>query len=201
MVKLKTECGYQFISNLEGMFTDMKTSQDTMQGFYASHPELADGPILVVQVLTTGYWPIQTSITYQLPPALEKFRSYYLGSHTCRRLFWQTNMGTTDIKATFGKGPKHELNEIEQATGIPASDLRRCLQSMVFQKQVLQRIGTVAAQNESSLKKTGDWQRVEESRKPHIEAAIVSPSEIKKRIVSYRAGRDDDDRKLYQHLI
>ncbi|CAL5395071.1 unnamed protein product [Camellia sinensis] len=36
IVKLKTECGYQFTSKLEGMFTDMKTSQDTMQGFYAS---------------------------------------------------------------------------------------------------------------------------------------------------------------------
>ncbi|KAG0492193.1 hypothetical protein HPP92_005298 [Vanilla planifolia] len=33
IVKLKTECGYQFTSKLEGMFTDMKTSQDTMQGF------------------------------------------------------------------------------------------------------------------------------------------------------------------------
>ncbi|CAL8094487.1 unnamed protein product [Prunus armeniaca] len=54
IVKLKTECGYQFTSKLEGMFTDMKTSQDTMQGFYASHPELGDGPTLTVQVLTTG---------------------------------------------------------------------------------------------------------------------------------------------------
>ncbi|KAK9090708.1 hypothetical protein Sjap_023885 [Stephania japonica] len=30
IVKLKTECGYQFTSKLEGMFTDMKTPQDTM---------------------------------------------------------------------------------------------------------------------------------------------------------------------------
>ncbi|GJP50323.1 hypothetical protein CLOM_g9454 [Closterium sp. NIES-68] len=33
IVKLKTECGYQFTSKLEGMFLDMKTSQDTMQAF------------------------------------------------------------------------------------------------------------------------------------------------------------------------
>ncbi|KAJ0098298.1 hypothetical protein Patl1_22191 [Pistacia atlantica] len=32
IVKLKTECGYQFTSKLEGILTDMKTSQDTMQG-------------------------------------------------------------------------------------------------------------------------------------------------------------------------
>lgn len=34
--KLKTECGYQFTSKLEQMFTDMKTSQDTMAMFRLS---------------------------------------------------------------------------------------------------------------------------------------------------------------------
>ncbi len=29
----QTECGYQFTSKLEGMFTDMKLSSDTMEGF------------------------------------------------------------------------------------------------------------------------------------------------------------------------
>ncbi|XP_030550614.1 cullin-3A isoform X1 [Rhodamnia argentea] len=227
IVKLKTECGYQFTSKLEGMFTDMKTSQDTMQGFYASHPELGEGPTLTVQVLTTGSWPTQPSVTCNLPAEMsalcEKFRSYYLGTHTGRRLSWQTNMGTADIKATFGKGQKHELNvstyqmcvlmlfnnsdrlsykEIEQATEIPASDLKRCLQSLacVKGKNVLRKepmskdigeddaffvndkftskfykvkIGTVVAQKESEPEKQETRQRVEEDRKPQIEAAVV----------------------------
>lgn len=227
IVKLKTECGYQFTSKLEGMFTDMKTSQDTMQGFYASHPELGDSRTLVVQVLTTGSWPTQPTVTCNLPAEMsalcEKFRSYYLGTHTGRRLSWQTNMGTADIKAIFGKGQKHELNvstyqmcvlmlfnnadrlsykEIEQATEIPASDLKRCLQSMacVKGKNVLRKepmskdideddaffvndkfsskfykvkIGTVVAQKESEPEKQETRQRVEEDRKPQIEAAIV----------------------------
>lgn len=33
IAKLKTECGYQFTSKLEGMFTDMKLSSDAMEGF------------------------------------------------------------------------------------------------------------------------------------------------------------------------
>lgn len=227
IVKLKTECGYQFTSKLEGMFTDMKTSQDTMHGFYASHPELGDSRTLVVQVLTTGSWPTQPSVTCNLPAEMsalcEKFRSYYLGTHTGRRLSWQTNMGSADIKATFGKGQKHELNvstyqmcvlmlfnnadrlsyqEIEQATEIPASDLKRCLQSLacVRGKNVLRKepmskdigeddaffvndkftskfykvkIGTVVAQKESEPEKQETRQRVEEDRKPQIEAAIV----------------------------
>ncbi|XP_065048598.1 cullin-3B-like [Musa acuminata AAA Group] len=228
IVKLKTECGYQFTSKLEGMFTDMKTSVDTMQGFYANqYSETGDGPTLAVQVLTTGSWPTQPSATCNLPAEIlgicDKFRTYYLGTHTGRRLTWQTNMGTADIKATFGKGQKHELNvstyqmcilmlfnsadqltyrEIEQATEIPAPDLKRCLQSLacVKGKNVLRKepmskdiaeddafyfndkftskfikvkIGTVAAQKESEPEKQETRQRVEEDRKPQIEAAIV----------------------------
>ncbi|KAL0296910.1 UNVERIFIED_CONTAM: Cullin-3A [Sesamum radiatum] len=228
IVKLKTECGYQFTSKLEGMFTDMKTSQDTMQGFYAAYgAELGNGPTLVVQVLTTGSWPTQSSITCNLPSEMsalcEKFRSYYLGTHTGRRLSWQTNMGTADLRATFGNGQKYELNvstyqmcvlmlfnnadylsyrEIEQATEIPPSDLKRCLQSLacVKGKNVLRKepmskdigeddafsvndkftsklrkvkIGTVVAQKESEPEKQETRQRVEEDRKPQIEAAIV----------------------------
>jgi cullin 3 len=37
VIKLKKECGYQFTSKLEGMFTDMKTSLDTTKGFHANH--------------------------------------------------------------------------------------------------------------------------------------------------------------------
>ncbi|WVZ73666.1 hypothetical protein U9M48_021949 [Paspalum notatum var. saurae] len=211
IVKLKTECGYQFTSKLEGMFTDMKTSQDTMLDFYAKKSEeLGDGPTLDVHILTTGSWPTQPSPPCNLPTEIltvcEKFRAYYLGTHNGRRLTWQTNMGTADIKATFGKGQKHELNvstyqmcvlmlfnnadgltykDIERDTEIPASDLKRCLQSLacVKGKNVLRKepmskdiseddtfyfndkftsklvkvkIGTVVAQKESEPEKQGD---------------------------------------------
>ncbi|KAJ0692919.1 putative cullin protein, neddylation [Helianthus annuus] len=228
VLKLKTECGYQFTSKLEGMFTDMKTSQDTNDGFYANHgADLGDGPSLAVQVLTTGSWPTQPIATCNLPTELtslcDKFRSYYLGTHSGRRLSWQTNMGTADIKANFGTGQKHELTvstyqmcvlmlfnnndqltykELEQATEISSLDLKRCLQSMacVKGKNVLKkepmskdvgeddvfsvnekftskffkvRIGTVVAQKETEPEKHETRQRVEEDRKPQIEAAIV----------------------------
>ncbi|XAR51749.1 hypothetical protein NMG60_11006468 [Bertholletia excelsa] len=228
IVKLKTECGYQFTSKLEGMFTDMRTSQDTMLGFYRSMgSEIADYPTLVVHVLTTGSWPTQSSPTCNLPPEIlgicDKFRTYYLGTHTGRRLSWQANMGSADLKATFGKGQKHELNvstyqmcilmlfnnadqlsykEIEQATEIPALDLKRSLQSLacVKGKNVLRKepmskevaeddaffvndkftsklykvkVGTIVAQKESEPEKQETRQRVEEDRKPQIEAAIV----------------------------
>ena len=39
LVKLKTECGYQFTSKLESMFTDIKVSRDIMQEFKAKMVE------------------------------------------------------------------------------------------------------------------------------------------------------------------
>ncbi|RWR78357.1 cullin-3A-like protein isoform X1 [Cinnamomum micranthum f. kanehirae] len=229
ILKLKTECGYQFTSKLEGMFTDMKTSQDTMQGFYASpFAEAVDSsPSLAVQILRMGSWPTQPTTSCNLPAEIlglcERFQTYYLSTHTGRRLSWQTNMGTVDLKATFGKGQKHELNvstyqmcilmlfnsadrlsykEIKQATEISASDLKRCLQSLacVRGKNILRKepmskdigegdafffndrftsklhkvkIGTVAVQKESDAEKQETRQRVEDDRKPQIEAAIV----------------------------
>nr|XP_043638688.1 cullin-3A-like [Erigeron canadensis] len=228
VLKLKTECGYQFTSKLEGMFTDMKTSKDTIAGFYMKHgADLEAGPTLAVQVLTTGSWPTQPSTSCNLPAELtslcDRFKSYYLGAHSGRRLSWQTNMGTADVKANFGKGQKHELTvstyqmcvlmlfndtdhltfkELEQATEIPSLDLKRCLQSLacVKGKNVLKKepmtkdigeddvfsvnekftskfykvkIGTVIAQKESEPEKHETRQRVEEDRKPQIEAAIV----------------------------
>ncbi|VAH38045.1 unnamed protein product [Triticum turgidum subsp. durum] len=226
LVKLKTECGYQFTSKLESMFTDLKTSQDTMQSFYANLAGDSDGPTISVQILTTGSWPTQPCATCNLPPEIlgvsEQFRAHYLGTHNGRRLTWQTNMGNADIKATFGDR-KHELNvstyqmcvlmlfnstdtltykEIEQNTAIPPVDLKRCLQSLacVKGKNVLRKepmskdisdsdafhfndkfssklvkvkIGTVVAQKESEPEKQETRHRVEEDRKPQIEAAIV----------------------------
>jgi cullin 3 len=229
IVKLKTECGYQFTSKLEGMFTDMKTSRDTMQGFNATlvGGEASEGPTLAVQVLTTGSWPTQSGARCNMPTEIlamcDKFKQYYLSTHTGRRLTWQTNMGTADLKATFGNDNKHELNvstyqmcilclfnqadrltyaEIEQATDIPAPDLKRNLQSLacVKGKNVLRKVpmskdiseddefwfndkftsklykvkvSTVVAQKESEPEKQETRQKVEEDRKPQIEAAIV----------------------------
>ncbi|KAL5231055.1 hypothetical protein ABZP36_029831 [Zizania latifolia] len=227
LVKLKTECGYQFTSKLEGMFTDLKTSHDTTQGFYAASSDLGDAPTISVQILTTGSWPTQPCSPCNLPPEIlgvsEMFRGYYLGTHNGRRLTWQTNMGTADIKAIFVNGSKHELNvsthqmcvlmlfnsadcltyrDIEQTTAIPSVELKRCLQSLalvkgknVLRKEPMSRdisdddnfyvndkftsklfkvkIGTVATQKESEPEKLETRQRVEEDRKPQIEAAIV----------------------------
>ena len=61
ITKLKTECGYQYTSKLEGMFMDMKVSADTQEAFrnHLGGSSKVDGVELSVQVLTTGFWPTQ----------------------------------------------------------------------------------------------------------------------------------------------
>uniref|UniRef100_A0A8C1J2L2 Cullin 3a n=1 Tax=Cyprinus carpio TaxID=7962 RepID=A0A8C1J2L2_CYPCA len=80
--KLKTECGCQFTSKLEGMFRDMSISNTTMDEFrhhlQTSQVSLC-GVDLTVRVLTTGYWPTQSATPKcNIPPsprhAFEVFR-------------------------------------------------------------------------------------------------------------------------------
>jgi hypothetical protein len=67
----------QFTSKLESMFTDIKTSRDTMAEFRnrlveSGRLEAELGGIdLQVQVLTTGSWPTQAPSKCNLPRELE----------------------------------------------------------------------------------------------------------------------------------
>jgi cullin 3 len=224
LIKLKTECGYQFTSKLEAMFTDIKTSKDMMDEF--RRQSMPDQYVdMHVNVLTTGSWPqTQQSVSKcNLPRELElcceTFRTFYLSAHSGRRLIWQTNMGTADLRASFG-AKRHELSvsthqmcilmlfnevdtlsyrEISDVTLIPATDLKLCLQSLslVKGKNVLRKepmgkeilesdvfhfndkfnskmfkikVGMVAAKKEE---KEETRHKVEEDRKPQIDAAIV----------------------------
>mmetsp|Transcript_18808 Transcript_18808/g.44658 ORF Transcript_18808/g.44658 Transcript_18808/m.44658 type:complete len:737 (+) Transcript_18808:84-2294(+) len=227
IAKLKHECGYQFTSKLEGMFVDMKVSADTQDAFRLANGSSSkvDGIELAVHVLTTGFWPTQVGGKCTLPPQISKccevFKDQYLKQHSGRRLTWQANMGTADLKAKF-KSRRHEINvstyqmcvlllfntedtlsysQISDITAIPVGDLKRALQSLACAKfkilrkdpvgrevedgdsfsfneefsakQLRFKVGTVSAQKENETEKQETRQKVDEDRKPQIEAAIV----------------------------
>ncbi|XP_018327780.1 cullin-3 isoform X2 [Agrilus planipennis] len=113
--KLKTECGCQFTSKLEGMFKDMTVSNTIMEEFkeHVSKSEInLAGVDLFMRVLTTGFWPTQSATPKcHIPPgplaAFDTFRRFYLGKHSGRQLTLQPQLGNADLNAVF-YGPKRE---------------------------------------------------------------------------------------------
>jgi len=94
-----------------------------------------------------------------LPPEIagvsQMFSDFYLAKHNGRKLTWQTNMGTADLRASLG-GKTRELvvttqqmllllqfnqkdswtfSELQEATGIAESDAKRNLQSLACVKK------------------------------------------------------------------
>ncbi|KIK96146.1 hypothetical protein PAXRUDRAFT_826271 [Paxillus rubicundulus Ve08.2h10] len=163
LAKLKIECGYQFTQKLEGMFNDMKISQETMQAYRdylenTSPPELE----LSVTVTTSTFWPMSHSASTCVLPELltracKSFEHFYLSRHSGRRLTWQPSLGNADVRVQF-KSRKHDLNvstfalvilllfdniagdefltyeELKSATLIPEPELQRHLQSLACAK-------------------------------------------------------------------
>ncbi|XP_044750853.1 cullin-3-A isoform X3 [Coccinella septempunctata] len=113
--KLKTECGCQFTSKLEGMFKDMTVSNTIMDEFkehIAKSETSLCGVDLFMRVLTTGFWPTQSATPKcHIPPvplaAFESFRRFYLGKHSGRQLTLQPQLGNADLNAVF-YGPKKD---------------------------------------------------------------------------------------------
>jgi len=149
IAKLKTECGCQFTSKLEGMFKDMQVSLTTNEDFKRhinDKPAQMCGIDLTVQVLTTGCWPTQaTSPKCNLPQnaalAFQVFKSYYLEKHSGRQLTLQFNRGSADLNACFYPVAKqqHENGESEATNSQSklATTRRHILQVTTFQMTVL----------------------------------------------------------------
>jgi cullin 3 len=112
------ECGYQFTSKLEGMFTDMRISKDIMDAFNSqTSTSEGSGPTLHVQVLTSTFWPVvaymeaNSNINYprEISTLMNRFEKFYLSRHSGRKISWLPHMGTADMRVHFEKGRK-EIN-------------------------------------------------------------------------------------------
>ncbi|XP_023950431.1 cullin-3 [Bicyclus anynana] len=151
--KLKTECGCQFTSKLEGMFKDMTVSNTIMEEFkehVLSSGSNLHGVDLSVRVLTTGFWPTQSATPKCNIPtaprtAFEVFRSFYLAKHSGRQLSLQPQLGSADLHATFrahtasaSPSPPDASAPAPAAASAAASAVRRhIIQVSTFQMCVL----------------------------------------------------------------
>lgn len=120
--KLKAECGYQFTSKMEGMFTDISLSKLVLEEFRASarvsamEMESASSLELDVTILTSGYWPnISTSTSAVLLPkvindSISAYTAFYLTKHNGRKISWLTSLGNADIRIRFNSNCSKEFN-------------------------------------------------------------------------------------------
>ncbi|KAJ7066932.1 Cullin-domain-containing protein [Mycena amicta] len=149
LTKLKVECGYQFTQKLEGMFHDMKLSEDTMKAYRTHIAQTVPPQIdISVTVMTSTFWPsAQSNSTCTFPLEMVK----------ATKSFEHPTFGNADVRVAF-KARKHELNvstlalvilllfedqtedefltyeEIKQATSIADLELQRHLQSLACAK-------------------------------------------------------------------
>lgn len=144
--KLKTECGCQFTSKLEGMFKDMTVSNSTMEEF-KSHVATTGtnlyGVDLFVRVLTTGFWPTQSATpkcNIPMAPrnAFEAFRRYYLAKHSGRQLTLQPQLGSADLNATFYGSKKDDSGEAAASSSSTSVGQRKhIIQVSTYQMVIL----------------------------------------------------------------
>lgn len=165
--RLKKEVGFQFTHRLEGMFTDMRLS-DEAANIFGNDPRYSSSiPFtLHVSVLTSSNWPPSTllspPLTFPPPllPALEHYQTFYDSRHSGRRLTWQGLLGSADLKVRTRKG-QWEVNlstlclvvllafsdlppgdilsydDLKAQTSLPDAELGRTLQSLACGKHRL----------------------------------------------------------------
>mmetsp|Transcript_21428 Transcript_21428/g.37551 ORF Transcript_21428/g.37551 Transcript_21428/m.37551 type:complete len:754 (-) Transcript_21428:79-2340(-) len=225
IAKLKMKCGAQFTSKLEGMITDLSLATDLQKDFREHIDNLAEGRSALggvefnVTVLTTGFWPSyqvqDANLCPEMQKAIQTFHVFYNGRTQHRRLQWIHSLGQATIAAKlnnrrhdiivntyqalilllFTKDEAHDLNFIQNATGLEMNALKKLLATLTMSKfKILTKTGDQKGFGEDdsfspndgfqcphrkikipppASEETHNKERVEEDRSIAIEAAIV----------------------------
>ncbi|XP_050527611.1 cullin-3 [Daktulosphaira vitifoliae] len=143
--KLKTECGCQFTSKLEGMFKDMSISNTIMEEFKEhitkSENRNVQSVDLTVRVLTTGFWPTHSLSKCNIPlvprSAFEEFRLFYLGKHNGRQLTLQPQLGSADLNAIFFEPKRTAVSSTINNISSQPAERKHIIQVSTYQMCVL----------------------------------------------------------------
>lgn len=125
--QLKAECGAQFTSKLEGMFSDLDLSAQCLALFRENASASADagqlnGDAFQLWLLTQGHWPQSQSPsdeTLRLPRELQPvqcaFATFYESHFQGRRLLWSHSLSRAVVAASFsppggGKARVYDLD-------------------------------------------------------------------------------------------
>ncbi|KZT24381.1 Cullin-4B [Neolentinus lepideus HHB14362 ss-1] len=116
--KLKEQFDPEFETG-DDMFKDLALSKDMLIEFHEKLPEDSPAHKLSVTVLQQSVWPFTTSATVDLPVSMQdqlnRFNVFYKNKHQGRKLEWDHNLGTANLKAQFKAGPKDLSVSLYQA--------------------------------------------------------------------------------------
>jgi len=156
--KLKTESGYHWTSKLEDMFKDIQRSKELMGDFNKKFGDQLNLE-MSVSVCTTGAWPNSTLVECNIPQELEeaanKYKQFYSGLHSGRKLDYRMDLGKAEVQVHFNATTKKILvvttyqmmvlllfnkkkvlrfKEIAEMTGIPPKELAWHILSLAHPK-------------------------------------------------------------------
>lgn len=101
----KNECGSMFTYKIEGLFREMKNSEGIMEHFYDRCSGLKKKVKLTVNVFRTSFWPFPPDASVVRPKELscvtQSFSTFYVSSNEHRKLYIQTNIETSELKANY----------------------------------------------------------------------------------------------------
>ncbi|XP_063694698.1 cullin-1-like [Bolinopsis microptera] len=110
--KLKQECGFEYTSKLQKMYTDTHTSKDLndrFQEYCSANPAPNDSlQGFSVMVLSDGSWPYsRPSSEFNIAPELrtihDRFSSFYDKQHSGRKLSWLYSQSKGEVEWSRGK--------------------------------------------------------------------------------------------------
>lgn len=222
IAKMKMDCGYMYTSKMEVMFNDMKTSEETTVGFKecVAQQDQGSNPIdMSVSVLTTMSWPIGQSAKLKLPlsilTCMNRFERYYYSKHEGRRLTWQCDLGTVDVRGYFNENRSTDFvsvpalsmcvlmlfnerdewtyRDIARVTNASDAELTRHLQSLSLAKyRVLKKIPMEKEVMETDVfSVNADFS----SRNRRLKLQVISARKENEREKSATKSKIDDDRR------
>mmetsp|Transcript_3552 Transcript_3552/g.6045 ORF Transcript_3552/g.6045 Transcript_3552/m.6045 type:complete len:227 (-) Transcript_3552:384-1064(-) len=110
IMRLKTECGDQFITKVEGMLKDLSVSEEFMKKYllaYGGTLTKKHGAIdLSVHVLSSNSWPISQDVSCSIPKQIglmqDDFERYYKEVNKGKCIKYCIQMCTAVVEAKFG---------------------------------------------------------------------------------------------------
>ncbi|KRX14773.1 Cullin-2 [Trichinella nelsoni] len=100
--KLKSCCGYEFISKFQRMLSDITLSKELTNNFISYLQERVLGINVHMMVLQAGAWPLmQCQLKIPIPPVIEnainEFEQYYTRFFSGRKLSWMLQFSVVDV--------------------------------------------------------------------------------------------------------